>query len=112
MMDVGSGAQSRRNFRCRPYHWPAIVRCRWTERYRQAVRVAQRSPSSRPIAGRDRTWGDSLRDREPTLLLFHLDLLRDPGGVLCVGLRYGAAIHGLVLQRTHGCAEVEDMRLL
>ena len=45
---------------------------------------------------------------------FHLDLLRHPGGVLCVGLRYGAAIHGLVLQRVSdtGCAEVEDMRRL
>ena len=54
---------------------------------------------------------DSLRGREPALLLFHLDLLRDADGVLCVGLGHGAAIHGLVLQRTHGCAEVEDMRL-
>ena len=68
--------------------------------------------STRPIAGRDRTWADSLRDREPALLLLHLDLLRDADGVLCVGLRHGAAIHGLALQRTYGCAEVEDMRRL
>ena len=74
--------------------------------------LAHRSPSTRPTAGRDRTRADSLGDREPALLLFHLDLLRDPDGVLCVGLRYRAAIHGLVLQRTHGCAEVEDMRRL
>ena len=48
--------------------------------------LAHRSPSTRPTAGRDRTRADSLGDREPALLLFHLDLLRDPDGVLCVGL--------------------------
>src|SRR6185369_710861 len=64
--------------------------------------LAHRSPSTRPTAGRDGTRADSLGDREPALLLFHLDLLRDPDGVLCVGLRYGATIHGLVLQRTPG----------
>ena len=74
--------------------------------------VAHRSPSTRPIAGRDRTWADSLRDREPALLLLHLDLLRDAGGVLCVGLGHGAVIHALAIQRTHACAEVEDMRRL
>src|SRR6476660_10121983 len=90
MMGVASGARPKREFSL-----PAISLARH---------------STRPKAGRDRARTDSLGGREPALLLFHLDLLRDAGGVLCVGLRDGAAIHSLVLQRTHGCAEVEDMR--
>lgn len=48
---------------------------------------------------------------KPALLLFHIDLLGDADGVLCVRLRHGAAIHSLVLERTDACAEVENMRL-
>src|SRR5579883_1946915 len=62
--------------------------------------------------GRDTTRDSSLRNREPALLLFHLDLLCDAYGVLCVGLGHGAAVHGLAFQRTHTCAEMEDMRRL
>src|SRR4051812_5910340 len=47
---------------------------------------------------------------EPTLLLFHLDLLRNADGVFRVGLRHGAVIDSLISQRAHAFAEVENMR--
>src|SRR5215467_956592 len=49
---------------------------------------------------------------EPTLLLFHIDLLRHADGVLCVGFRHGAVIDRLILQRAHLFAEMENMRRL